>query len=265
MPHVTSRDGTVIAYEVSGSGKPLILVDGAMCYRDSGPMRPLAEQLKDRFTVVSYDRRGRGESGNTLPWSLDREVEDIAALLAAVGGSAYIYGCSSGGALALEASSRLAGIERLVVYEAPFIVDGSREPMTDEKLRQLDAAVAAGRHGDAVKLFMRFVGVPGVVLFIMPFMGVWKKLTGIAHTLPYDLTIVAPYERGRPLPKDRWSGVKVPTLVVDGSKSPQWMRNAMQSLASVLPDARYRTLDGQTHMVVAAKQAPVIKEFLAGA
>lgn len=264
MPSVTSRDGTAIAYETSGSGPPLILVDGAMCYRASGPMRPLAEALRDRFTVVAYDRRGRGESGNTLPWSLDREIEDIEALLAAVGGSARVYGCSSGGALALEAASRLSGIERLVVYEAPFIVDGSREPITDEKLRQLDAAVAAGRRSDAVKLFMRFVGVPGFVLLVMPLMGVWKKLTAIAHTLPYDLAIVGPFERGQPLPRDRWSSVKVPTLVMDGGKSPKWMRTAMQSLAAVLPNARYTTLDGQTHMVVAAKQAPVIAEFLAG-
>jgi len=263
MPTMTSKDGTVIAYETHGSGKPLILIDGAMCYRGSGPMRPLAEQLKDHFTVVTYDRRGRGESGNTLPWSLDREVEDIEALLAAVGGSAFVYGCSSGGALALEAANRLPGISRLIVYEAPFIVDGSRDPMTDEKLRQLDTLVAADRRSDAVKLFMRFVGVPGFMLVIMPMMGVWKKLTGIAHTLPYDLAIVGPYERGQPLPEDSWNGVSIPTLVMDGGKSPHWMRNAMRSLASTLPNARYQTLDGQTHIVVAAKHAPVIKEFFA--
>lgn len=265
MPTVTSKDGTAIAYEISGDGAPLILVDGAMCYRDSGPMRPLAAELKDRFTVVTYDRRGRGESTNTLPWSFDREIEDIEALLAAVGGSAFVYGCSSGGALALEAANRRPGITKLIAYEIPYIVDASRDPMTDQKLAQLDAFVAAGRRGDAVKLFMRFVGVPGFVLFIMPFMGVWKKLTGIAHTLPYDLAIVGPYERGQPLPRDKWSGVRIPTLIIDGGKSPQWIRNAMKSLSAVLPNARYRTLDGQTHMVVAARQAPVIKEFLAGA
>jgi len=263
MPHVTSRDGTVIAYEVSGSGKPLILVDGALCYRDSGPMRPLAAELEDRFAVVTYDRRGRGESGNTLPWSLDREVEDIAALLAAVGGSAHVYGCSSGGAIALEAANRLKGLEKVIAYEIPFIVDGSRDPMTEETLRQFDAFVAAGRRSDAVKLFMRFVGVPGFVLFIMPLMGVWKKLTGIAHTLPYDLAIVGPHERGQPLPADMWSGVRVPVLVMDGGKSPPWIRNAMKAVSTILSGARYRTLEGQTHIVVAKSQAPVIKEFLA--
>jgi len=265
MPTVTSKDGTAIAYEISGDGTPLILVDGAMCYRDSGPMRPLAEALKDRFAVVTYDRRGRGQSSNTLPWSFDREIEDIEALLAAVGGSAFVYGCSSGGALALEAANRLPGITKLIAYEIPYIVDASRDPMTDQKLAQLDAFVAAGRRGDSVKLFMRFVGVPGFVLFIMPFMGAWKKLTGIAHTLPYDLAMVGPYERGQPLPRDKWSGVRIPTLIMDGGKSPQWIRNAMKSLSAILPNARYRTLDGQTHMVVAARQAPVIKDFLAGA
>ena len=263
MPTVTSRDGTIIAYETQGSGKPLILVDGAMCYRDSGPMRPLAAELKDRFTVVTYDRRGRGDSGNTLPWSLDREVEDVEALLAAVGGSACVYGCSSGGAIALEAANRLKGIEKVIAYEIPFIVDGSRDPMTDETLRQFDAFVAAGRRSDAVKLFMRFVGVPGFMLLIMPLMGMWKKLTAIAHTLPYDLAIVGPHERGQPLPPDMWNSVSAPVLAMDGGKSPRWIRNAMKSLSTILPNARYRTLEGQTHIVVAKNHAPVIKEFFA--
>lgn len=261
MPSVTSRDGTIIAYETTGSGEPLILVDGAMCYRDAGPMRPLAEKLKDRFTIVLYDRRGRGESGDTLPYSVEREVEDLEALLQAVGGSAYVYGCSSGGALALEAANRIEGIKKLIIYEAPFILDNSRNPMTDEKLAELDRLIATGRRSDAVKLFMRFVGVPALFIFIMPFMKMWAKLTAIAHTLSYDHKIVSPYQKGKPLPAGNWPNVSVPTLVADGGKSPLWMRNAQAALARNL-GAQYRTLPGQTHMVTPDAQAPMIIAFL---
>jgi len=264
MPTVTSRDGTPIAYETMGSGEPLILVDGAMCYRDSGPMRPLAEALEDHFSVVIYDRRGRGESGDTQPYSVDREVEDIEALLQAVGGSAHLYGCSSGGALALEAANRLSGVRKLMIYEAPFIVDDSRDPMTDETLARLDELVATGRRSDAVKLFMKFVGMPGFLILIMPFMKVWSKLTGIAHTLPYDMALVGPYEKGKPLPAGSWNDVSAPVLVADGGKSPAWMRNAQAALARNL-HAEYRTLPGQTHMVNADAQAPLIVEFFGGA
>lgn len=264
MATVTSKDGTRIAYETIGTGEPLILVDGAMCYRDSGPMRPLAEALKDHFAVLIYDRRGRGESGDTLPYAVEREVEDIEALLQAVGGSAYVYGCSSGGALALEAANRLSGVKKLIIYEAPFIVDASRDPMTDERLATLDELVATGRRGDAVKLFMKFVGMPGFLIFIMPFMKVWRKLIGIAHTLPYDLAIVGPYEKGKPLPEGNWAGVSAPALVADGGKSPAWMRHAQAALARNL-GAEYRTLAGQTHMVMADAQAPLIIEFVKGA
>lgn len=260
MPLVTSQDGTRIAYETVGDGPPLILVDGALCYRDSGPMRPLADALKDDFTVYLYDRRGRGESGNTLPYAPDREVEDIEALLTAAGGSAIVYGCSSGGALALEAANRGAGISKLILYEIPFITDASRPPLTDADVAKMHDLVAADRRGEAVKHFMRMVQVPGIFIFMMRFMPAWKKLLGVAHTLPHDLAFVAPFQNGQPLPGDCWSGVTAPVLVADGGKSPAWMRNSQQALAAVL-GADYSTLDGQTHMVVAAAQAPMIRAF----
>lgn len=263
MPFVISKDGTRIAYDRLGEGPPLILVDGAMCYRDSGPMLQLAEALRDRFSVIIYDRRGRGESGDTLPYAVEREVEDIEALLDAAGGTAFVYGCSSGGALAMEAANRLPGIQKLMIYEAPFIIDDSRPPMTDAEMKKMDALVAAGKRGDAVKLLMRFVGVPGFGIVIMQLMrSVWRKLTGIAHTLPYDLAIVGPYQHGKPLPAGKWQDIRAKTLVADGGKSPAWMRNSQQALARNL-HAEYRTIAGQTHMVKADAQAPVIKEFFA--
>jgi alpha-beta hydrolase superfamily lysophospholipase len=261
MSIVVSRDGTAIAFTRSGEGPPVILVDGALCYRASGPSGPLAARLSGRFTVYSYDRRGRDGSGDTLPYAVEREVEDIEALVKEAGGSAYVYGISSGAALALEAAARLTGIRKLALYEAPFIVDDTHPPRPEDYLARMDELVAAGRRGDAVRMFLRTVGVPAFGLMIMRLMPVWRKLTAVAHTLPYDLRVLGDTGSGRPLPADRWATATVPTLVMDGGKSPAWMRNAMRALADVLPDARYRTLPGQTHLLKPQALVPVLREF----
>ena len=262
MPSVVSKDGTRIAFDREGQGPPLILVDGAMCYRDSGPARPLAKLLTQRFTVYTYDRRGRGESTDTAPYAIEREVEDIEALIREASGSAFVYGISSGAALALEAGARLSGIRKLVLYEAPFIVDATHSPLPADFVARLQAFVLANRRRDAVKLFMRRVGVPGFAIFLMRWMPVWKKLTAIAHTLVYDITIVQDYSRGKPLPAEQWAAATMPVLVADGGKSPTWMRNAMRALADVIPNATYRTLPGQTHMLKPHVMAPVLIEFM---
>jgi pimeloyl-ACP methyl ester carboxylesterase len=262
MSIVTSADGTTIAYETLGSGPALILVDGAMCYRGFGPSRGLAEALADSYTVYLYDRRGRGESGNTLPWAPEREIEDLAALLAAAGGTAFLVGCSSGAVLAADAAHRLDGFTKVALYEPPFIVDDTREPRPATYLPETEALIARGDRSGAVKKFMRHVGVPGIVLAIMPLTPPWRKLVVVAPTLPYDLRILGDTGRGVPLDADRWAGVTVPAIVLDGGKSPQYMRNAAKALAQALPKARYRTLPGQTHMVKASVLAPAVKEFL---
>ena len=258
---VTSKDGTTIGFSVAGNGPALILIDGAMCYRGFGPMKELAAQLAPNFTVYTYDRRGRGESGDTKPYGVEREVEDIEALINHAGGEAHVFGVSSGAALALEAANRGLAIKRLVLYEAPFIVDDTRTPIPDNYLEQLDALLAADRRGDAIKLFMKLVGVPSIFIALMGLMPAWKKLKAIAHTLPYDITIVQDYQHGKSLPAGSWASATMPTLVVEGGKSPAWMRNAMRELADVLPNANLRTLEGQTHMVKAQKVAPVLQEF----
>jgi pimeloyl-ACP methyl ester carboxylesterase len=261
---VVSRDGTSIAYDRVGDGPALILVDGALCYRASGPNGPLAGLLAKNFTVYTYDRRGRGDSGDTAPYAVDREIEDLDALIADAGGSAYVYGISSGAALALEAAQRGSAVTKLAVYEAPFVVDGTRRPIPPDYGTRLDALLAAGRRGDAVRHFMRVgVGLPAFVVAMMRFMPAWSTLAAVAHTLPYDTAFTADHQRGEPLPKDRWNAVTVPTLVIGGGRSPAWMRNAMTSLAGVLPNARHRTLDGQTHLVKPAALAPVLVEFFA--
>src|SRR3981189_2030210 len=163
---VLSKDGTAIAFDRIGNGPPVILADGALCYRGIGHSGQLAELLAQHFTVFTYDRRGRGGSGDTAPYAVEREVEDIAALLSKAGGAASVWGMSSGAVLALEAANRLSGIKRLALYEAPFIVDDSRSTTEDDWVR-IGEAVAAHRRGAAVKLFLQMVGVPGFFIALM--------------------------------------------------------------------------------------------------
>lgn len=258
--NVFSKDGTAIAFDRVGKGTPLILVDGALCYRGLGQSQELAELLAPHFTVFTYDRRGRGESGDTAPYAVEREIEDIAALLNETGGEAFVWGTSSGAVLALEAAKRLAGIRKLALYEAPFIVDNSRLTTENDWVR-IAEAVAAGQRSDALKFFLKSVGLPSLLIALMPLLPVWSRLKAIAHTLPYDGAIVKEYQRGAPLPVNRWDSVRVPVLVTDGGKSPAWMRHGNAALASVLPNARYCTLAGQTHMLKPKAHAPVLIDF----
>jgi pimeloyl-ACP methyl ester carboxylesterase len=258
---VTSRDGTVIAYSRVGEGPALILVDGALCYRAFGPSAAVAAALAPHFTVITYDRRGRGESGDTQPYALEREIEDLEALIAMAGGTAYVSGQSSGSALAIAAAERLPGITKLALYEAPFVVDDTGKPITPAFLAHLRELLTADQRTEAVKAFMRQVGTPGFMVALMPLMPVWAKLKAVAHTLPYDISTVVPYGSGQPLPPTLGAAITAPTLVMDGGKSPAWMRHSMQALARTLPHATYRTLPGQTHMVKTEVLAPALQAF----
>ncbi|MEV4370862.1 alpha/beta hydrolase [Nonomuraea sp. NPDC049637] len=261
---INSADGTPIAYERAGQGPAVILVDGALSFRGSSINGGLAEALAPDFTVYTYDRRGRGESGDTGPYAIEREVEDLAALVKEAGGPVRLYGTSSGAALALAAVQNGLPVERLALYEPPFVVDGTRAPVKDDYPRRLAALVAAGRRAEVVRMFMREgVGLPAVVVAMMRFMPAWGRLKAVAHTLPYDTALVFPYQRGLPYPEGAWASVTVPTLVADGGKSPAWMRNSVAALAKALPAADHRTLDGQTHIVKPEALAPVLREFFA--
>ncbi|WP_410616090.1 alpha/beta fold hydrolase [Amycolatopsis sp. lyj-109] len=260
MTTTTSADGTRIAYTRAGSGPALVLVDGALCYRGSSPNDALAKELATHFTVYTYDRRGRGESGDAGPYEVRREVEDLAAVVKEAGGEAFLFGISSGVALALEAAPRLA-VRKLALYEPPFIVDGTRRRVPEDYVARLDQALKEGKRGKAVKMFMtEGVGLGGVMVAMMRIMPFWPKLKRVAHTIPYDTAMVIDHQAGEPLPA-AWPEVKIPALVIDGGRSPDWMRNGVASLAKVLPSAEYRTLPGQTHIVKAAALAPVLKEF----
>lgn len=266
MPTVQSADGTTIAYEVSGTGPPVILVDGALCYRASNGQRPLAELLAGRFTVYVYDRRGRGESGDTAPYAPEREIEDIAALIEAAGGSASLFGISSGAVLVLRAAAAGLPVERVAVYEPPFAIDETVLAQQRTALAGMEAALALGRRGAAVQAFLRLVGVPAVARFVMRLLPMWKQMTGIAHTLPYDLTTIgaaggAPLLTGRP-----WAAITAPTLVMAGGKSPEGTLVAPgRGVAGQVPGARFAILERQTHLVSPAALAPALTEFLATA
>ncbi|MFI5609066.1 alpha/beta fold hydrolase [Amycolatopsis sp. NPDC051903] len=262
MPTTVSADGTTLGYTRTGSGPALVLVDGALCFRGSTPNDAIANELADRFTVYTYDRRGRGESGDTQPYDVEREVEDVAALVKEAGGEAGLFGISSGAALALEAAHRGVPVNRVAVYEPPFVVDGSRKPLGPEYAASLDTALENGKPGEAVRIFMRVgVGLPAPMVAMMGLMPAWPKLKRVAHTLPYDVALMDGHQSGRPLPEGRWSGLTAPSLVIDGGKSPKWMRAGCEALAKNLAGATYRTLPGQTHLVKAKALAPVLAEF----
>ena len=263
MKTVTSKDGTAIAYDQAGNGPPLVLVDGALNSRAFGLNGPLAAVLADRFTVITYDRRGRGGSGDTPPYAVQREIEDLAAIIDAAGGQACVYGISSGAGLALETACAVpAKVAKLALYEPPFVVDNSRPPVPADAVQQVTGLLARGRRGAAVKLFLREdAQVPAMGVALMPLMPAWGKLKALVHTLPYDLTIMAGGQQGRPLPPGRWAALTAPTLVMAGGKSPAWLQNAAQALAYALPGASHRTLPGQTHIVKAKPLTPVLADF----
>lgn len=260
---VVSKDGTAIAFDRIGEGPPVLLVDGALAYRGFGPSGPLAKVLASRFTVFTYDRRGRGQSSDTPPYSVQREIEDIEALARQAGGEIFVWGISSGAVLAMEAAKQIRGIRKLALYEPPFIVDGSR-PSTENDWIRIREAIAAGRQGDAARVFLKSVGVPGFAFAVMRWTPIWSKLKTAATTLPHDAALVEEHQRGKPLMGSRWSSITIPTLVMDGGKSPAWMRHGTQALAKALPNAQYRTLPGQVHDVKAKAIAPALIEFFSG-
>ncbi len=263
MHTVTSKDGTTIAFDRSGEGPAVILVGGAIQHRAIDPSSArLAELLSSAFTVVHYDRRGRGDSGDTAPYAVEREIEDIDALIRDAGGSASLFGMSSGAVLSLEAADRGLAVTELALYEPPFMVDDSRPPVQEDYRERLTAMLSEGRRGDAVELFMtEAVGVPAEVVSPMRGAPFWVGLESVAHTLAYDDAIMADLMSGKPLPASRWAGVTIPTLVIDGGDSPAWARNAVQAIVDVLPQAERRTLAGQTHQVDPEVLAPVLDEF----
>jgi pimeloyl-ACP methyl ester carboxylesterase len=259
---ILSKDGTTIAFDRAGAGSPVILVNGAL--GDRAGTGPLARLLDSYFTVYTYDRRGRGDSADTPPYALEREVEDLEAILAETGGSAYVYGTSSGGNLALEAAARGAAITKLALWEPNFLVDDTRPPLPKDYVEHLDQLVASGRRGDAVEYFMTAAaGVPAQFVTPMRGMPMWPEMEALAHTLAYDGRVVGNNMSGSEVSRARWASVTIPTVVIDGGQTPGLAQGA-DAIAAALPDARRRTLTGQTHDVAADAIAPALREFFTG-
>jgi pimeloyl-ACP methyl ester carboxylesterase len=255
MEKVASKDGTTIAFDRTGEGPPVILVCGGSTDRMANA--PLAALLVPHLTVLNYDRRGRGDSGDTAPYAVEREVEDIDAVITAAGGSAFLYGTSSGGALALEAAASGLFITRLALWEPPYILDESARPPADQ-VERYNEMIAEGRRGDAVEYFMsKVVGMPPEFVADARTQPWWPAQEALAHTLAYDATIMGDYS----VPTERAASVKVPTIVIAGGADFPWMRDTAQALANALPDAQTRTLEGQGHNVDPAVLATALLEF----
>lgn len=255
MPKITSKDGTTIAHDKKGRGPVLILVLGALNRRSQG--KKLAELLADRFTVISYDRRGRGDSTDTLPYSTDKEVEDIEALVDELGGEAYLYGHSSGCVLALMAAKQLKDkIKGLALYELPYNADPAAQKVSQAYRKTLAQLLSEGKGEDAVALFVKSVGVTDKQIAAMQRLPLWKGLTAMSHTLAYDtIELMEQY------PTLSVQSIPTKTLVMYGAKSPTFMGETAQHLSATMPHAQLRALEGQAHDVKADVLAPVLGEF----
>lgn len=256
MRKVNSKDGTTIAFDQLGEGPAVILVSGASVSRSDNA--PLATLLAQHFTVINYDRRGRGDSGDTAPYAVEREIEDVEALIKEAGGSAFVYGISSGAVLALEAAASGLNIKKLALYEPPFMVDnsGPRPPADHEA--QFRELISSGRRGDAVEFFMtKIVSLPAEFVAQARNEPWWAAAENLAHTLVYDAAIMGDYS----LPNKKLASIAVPTLVINGEMSDVRLRHAALAVAEALPNAQRRTLEGQTHDVAPEALAPVLEEF----
>jgi pimeloyl-ACP methyl ester carboxylesterase len=254
MERVTSKDGTTIAFERLGSGPPVVLVCGGSVDRTADAA--IAQELASHFTVFNYDRRGRGDSGDTLPYAIEREVEDIDAVIGAAGGSAFLWGSSSGAVLALIAAESVP-VTKLALWEPPFVPQGVPRPPEDQ-VSQYETMIAEGRRGDAVEYFMtKVIGMPAEVVAGARTQPWWAATEALAHTLAYDARIMGDYS----IPKDLVASVKVPTMVIAGGADFPWMRQTAETLAAALPDGQVRILVGQGHDVDPGVLGPVLTEF----
>jgi pimeloyl-ACP methyl ester carboxylesterase len=258
-----SADGTVIAFTAWGSGEPLIIIDGATAYPAINPTNEeLGRLLSGEFRTYAYDRRGRGQSTDTAPYAVQREVEDIAALIEVAGAPATLFGWSSGAVLALDAAAAGLPIKRLALFEPPFVVDDSRPPLPDDYVERLDAAVADRRPGDAAELFLTAAaGMPPEAAAGVRQSDFWPTMEAVAPTIAYDGRIMGTTMSGAPLPRDRWAAITVPTLVMHGTGTFPFIIKAAEALAELLPTATLRPVKGEMHDASAEVLAAALRDF----
>jgi pimeloyl-ACP methyl ester carboxylesterase len=253
-----SADGTAIAYDRSGTGEPLIIVGGI--FADRSTTAELAGALSGQFSVINFDRRGRGESGNTAPYAVEREVEDIAALVEAAGGRATLFGHSAGAALSLHAAAAGLPVTRLALYEPPY---GPDDELSKNQSRELavtvKAALAEERRSDAIRLFFANFGLPEEML---DGMAADPRMLGVALTMRHDFEIMGELSRGGIIPEDVVRAVRVPTVVMAGGDSPEFFHDTASRLVALLPAGRLQVVDGCDHSAAAELVAPAVAGFL---
>jgi pimeloyl-ACP methyl ester carboxylesterase len=256
MEKVLSKDGTTIAFDRSGHGPPVILVTGAL--NDRSSWMGLPALLESRFTVFAYDRRGRGASGDTLPYAVAREVEDLEALVTEAGGAAAVFGVSSGAALALEAAARGVAVSQLALFEPPYRIDETAPRLPADLSTKVAQLTSSGRPGEAVEYFMtKAVGLPSEGVARMRNAPMWPGLEALAHTLLHDFEIMGDGS----FPSDHVASVALPTLVLGSEGSAPWLREAVRAVGNALPNAETRFLAGQSHNIPPQTLAPVLEEF----
>lgn len=249
MNTVISKDGTKIVYNKEGNGPSLILIGGAFSYRKFPGLVKLAKLLADQFTVYTYDRRGRGDSGDSEQYEPAREYEDLDAIISKAGGTAFVWGLSSGAVLALQAAAHGASITKLALHEPPFIVNDTDHVPPRDFSKKVSELIADDRSADTIKYFMtKGMGAPSFIVTMMRMMpGVWSNLMAVAHTLPYDAALLEGYMEGKSLPENLWNNVTVPTLVLKGTESPLMLRDGADALVKVLPNAELISKKGLGH------------------
>ena len=253
----TSKDGTKIAYETAGDGPPLVIVWGALGLRASPFAKAMRDELAKSFSVYDYDRRGRGESGDTQPYSVAAEVEDLRAVCLAAGGRPWVWATSSGAALALEAAAAGVPMQRLAAHEPPYAVGEHTGAFDREYPRKVADLVRADRREDAVRLFMRTVGVPAPFVWLMRFMNFWKSAVAAANTLPYDAACVNAFE----LPTERFRSITTPTVILAGGATPASLKRAAEEVSKTVPGATLRVVPKQNHGIKPASLRPVLVEL----
>ena len=258
MKTTQSKDGTTLAYDVYGSGPALIYITGATCFRSFKPILDDAKKFAEEFTVYNYDRRGRGDSGDTLPYSIAREVEDIEAMIDAAGGKANLYGHSSGAALALEAALHLGDkVNKVVMYDPPYVHDEAEKITYGQLSQKVQGLLDSGKNKQAIKTFSKGIGMPTLFVWLLPFFPGWKTMAALAPTLAYDIALTKDLP-----PVARATQVTVPTQIVVGEKSPAFMNHVASELTNAMPNATFEQLAGQDHMVSAKALLPLLSRFL---